>query len=97
MSFVFHPDAELELNEAIEWYETREPGLGLDFAAQVYAAVQRAFAFPFAWQEMDGNIRRALVHRFPYGVLYAPESDPLMIIAVMNLHRQPGYWQGRSV
>ncbi|MHB1085356.1 MAG: hypothetical protein ACYCZA_11005 [Thiobacillus sp.] len=65
MSFVFHPDAELELNEAIEWYETREPGLGLDFATQVYAAIQRAQAFPLAWQEMDGNIRRALVHRFP--------------------------------
>ena len=82
MSFVFHPDAELELNEAIEWYETREPGLGLDFATQVYAAIQRAQAFPLAWQEMDGNIRRALVHRFPYGVLYATEQDQLMIIAV---------------
>jgi hypothetical protein len=42
----------VELNEAIEWYETREPGLGLDFATQVHAAVQRALAFPFAWQEM---------------------------------------------
>lgn len=52
MSYVFHPDAEVELNEAIDWYETHESGLGLDFATQVYAAIQRA-----------------LVHRFPYGVL----------------------------
>jgi len=95
MSFVFHPDAELELNEAIEWYETREPGLGLDFAAQVYATIQRALAFPLAWQEMDDNIRRALVHRFPYGVLYVIEPNQLTIIAVMHLHRQPDYWQGR--
>ena len=73
MNYTFHPDAEVELNEAIEWYETREPGLGLDFATQVHAAVQRALAFPFAWQEMGGDIRRALVHRFPYGVLYVAE------------------------
>jgi plasmid stabilization system protein ParE len=97
MSYVFHPDAEVELHQAIEWYEAREPGLGLDFAAQVYASVQRALAFPLAWQEMGGDIRRALVHRFPYGVLYVPERDRVLIIAVMHLHRQPDYWRGRQV
>ena len=86
----------MEFNEAIEWYETHEPGLGLDFAAEVHAAVQRALAFPLAWQEMGGDIRRALVHRFPYGVLYVLERDRLLIIAVMHLHRQPGYWQNRT-
>jgi plasmid stabilization system protein ParE len=96
MSYVFHPDAEVELNEAIEWYETREPGLGLDFATQAHAAIQRALAFPLAWQEMGGDIRRALVHRFPYGVLYVPGQDQMFIIAVMHLHRQPGYWQNRT-
>jgi plasmid stabilization system protein ParE len=96
MSYVFHPDAEVELNQAIEWYEAREPGLGLDFAAQVYAAIQRAQAFPLAWQEMGSDIRRALVHRFPYGVLYVPERDRVLVIAVMHLHRQPDYWQDRK-
>jgi hypothetical protein len=79
------------------WYESREPGLGLDFAAQVHAAIQRALTFPLAWQEMGNDIRRALVHRFPYGVLYVPDQDQMFIIAVMHLHRQPGYWQGRTV
>lgn len=86
----------MELNEAIEWYETREPGLGLDFATQVHAAVQRALAFPFAWQEMGGDIRRALVHCFPYGVLYVAEPDRLLIVAVMHLHRHPDYWRNRA-
>lgn len=97
MSYVFHPDAEVELNEAIEWYETREPGLGLDFATQVHAAIQRALAFPHAWQEMGGDIRRALIYRFPYGVLYVPDNNQLLIIAVMHLHRQPDYWRDRKV
>lgn len=50
MSFAFHPEAEAELIEATERYETREHGLGLDFAAEVYAAIRRAQAFPLAWQ-----------------------------------------------
>lgn len=86
----------MELNEAIEWYETHEPGLGLDFATEVHAAIQRALAFPLAWQEMGGDIRRALVYRFFYGILYVPEQDQILIIAVMHLHRQPGYWQDRT-
>jgi len=41
MSFDFHPDAEAELLEAIQYYENVEPGLGQDFAVEVYSAVQR--------------------------------------------------------
>ena len=96
MNYAFHPDAEVELNEAIEWYEMREFGLGLDFATQVHAAIQRALAFPLAWQEMGGEIRRTLVHRFPYGVLYVAEPDRLLIVAVMHLHRHPDYWRNRT-
>jgi plasmid stabilization system protein ParE len=97
MTYSFHPDAEVEFNEAIDWYEARESGLGLDFASQVHAAIQRAIAFPLAWQEMGNEIRRALVHRFPYGVLYVPERDRMLIIAVMHLHRQPDYWKNRKI
>jgi len=96
MNVAFHPDAEVEFNDAIEWYETREIGLGLDFATQVHAAVQRAIAFPSAWQAMDNEIRRTLVHRFPYGVLYVAEPNHLLIVAVMHLHRQPDYWRNRK-
>ena len=92
--FVFHPDTEVELNEAIEWYEPREPGLGLDFAAQVHAPYS-ALTLPLAWQLMDDDIRRTRVHRFPYGVLYVPERDHMLIIAIMHLHRQPDYWRDR--
>ncbi len=95
MSYAFHVEAEAELNEAIEWYETREPGLGLDFATEVHAAIQRALAFPLAWQVMEGDIRRALVHRFPYGVLYTQEQNGMFVLAVMHLHRQVEYWKNR--
>jgi hypothetical protein len=97
MNHAFHPEAEAEFVEAIAYYESCESGLGLDFATEVHAAIQRIRAFPMAWQVMEGDIRRALVHRFPYGLLYTPEEDRIWIIAVMNLHRQPHYWQDRLV
>lgn len=68
MSFHFHPDAEAELSEAIQYYENVEPGLGQDFAVEVYSAVQRAITYPNAWMVLEGEVRRSLVRRFPYGV-----------------------------
>lgn len=96
MTFSFHPEAEVEFNEAIDYYEDKEQGLGYDFAIEVYATIQRIIAFPKAWQVLKGEVRRALVKRFPYGILYAIEDNEIKIIAVMHLHRKPEYW-GRRV
>lgn len=46
MKVFFHPEAETELNQAIDWYEARSPGLGGDFAKEVRAAVERASYLP---------------------------------------------------
>ena len=96
MSFSFHPEAETEFNKAIEYYEGIDPGLGYDFSIEVYAASQRAVAFPKAWPVIEVEIRRSLVRRFPYGVLYSEEYEEIYIIAVMHLHRQPDYWKHRK-
>ena len=95
MNFSFHPEAEKELNEAIDYYEDIEPGLGYDFALEVRSAIGRLVDFPKAWAVLDGDVRRSLVKRFPYGVLYSEEKDGIFIVAVMHLHRRPGYWKPR--
>ena len=91
MNFIFHSEAEEEFNNAIDYYEEIESGLGYDFAIEVYSTIQRAVAFPKAWPVMEGEIRRSLVKRFPYGVLYSEEENGLYILAVMHLHRHPNY------
>jgi hypothetical protein len=59
MTIVFHPEAAEEFEAAVDWYETREIGLGLDFAVEIHAAIQRASAMPNAWTRLSGNVRAA--------------------------------------
>jgi hypothetical protein len=96
MNFFFHPEAEEEFNQAIDYYEEIEPGLGYDFALEVYASIHRSVEYPKAWSHLEGDIRRSLVRRFPYGILYSEEPDGIAVVAVMNLHRNPGYWKKRT-
>lgn len=97
MSFQFHPDAEVELNQAIDYYSSIEVALGYDFATEIYAAIKRAEQTPEAWAILDGEVRRSLAHRFAYGVLYSNEAGGgIYVVAVMHLHRKPDYWKERQ-
>lgn len=96
MNLAFHPEAVAEFNEAIDYYDEIESSLGYDFAFEVYSTIQRLVLLPKAWPVIEGEIRRSLVRRFPYGVLYSEENGSIYIVAVMNLHRRPNYWKQRK-
>jgi len=95
MTYSFHPEASAEFEGAVAYYEERQRGLGLDLALEVQAAIQNIVAFPHTWPVVEGEIRRCLVHRFPYGILYSVEPTEILILAVMHLHRDPDYWKQR--
>jgi hypothetical protein len=95
MRVYFLPDAEAEFNKAIEYYEQSQPGLGIEFAEEIYATTTRIIQYPDAWSALSKNSRRCLVNRFPYGVVYQIKSRSLRIIPVAHLHRPPGYWRER--
>ncbi len=95
MNYAFHPEAEKEFLEAIDYYEEREADLGFDFSMEVYETVRRAVEHPKAWPILDGEVRRCQTKRFPYGVLYSEETEGIFVLAVMHLHRAPDYWKHR--
>lgn len=95
MKFYFHPDAEAEFDRGVEYYEQRQPGLGLEFAEEVYATISRIIQYPDAWSALSKNSRRCLINRFPYGIIYQVKSQHLRIVAVAHLHRRPDYWRKR--
>jgi len=95
MTFSFHPEADTEFREAVEYYEACELGLGYDFSLEVFSRVQNILNSPTAWPVMEEDVRRCLVNRFPFGVLYSIESTEIFILAVMHLRRDPNYWKKR--
>ena len=96
MKFYFHEEAETEFDKAVEYYEDIQPGLGLEFAREVYGTIKRILQFPEAWSSNSKNTRRCLVNRFPFGVIYQLKSGMVRIIAVADLRRRTGYWLNRD-
>jgi plasmid stabilization system protein ParE len=93
MTFRFLPPAAREVREAARYYEEKVPGLGFDFIAEVRATIRRIMAHPQAWCPLDTEFRRCRTSRFPYGLIYTIESDHILIVSVMHLHRHPDAWR----
>ena len=91
----FHPEAQDEFASAARFYEDQQHGLGLDFTQSIRRTYERLLESPAAGAPFGRRLRRVLVPKFPYGLLYRVEADRIYIIAVMHLHRRPGYWRSR--
>jgi hypothetical protein len=95
MRYEFHPEALEEFEEAARFYASCQDGLELRFFACVEAAFRQICEDPVRWRLFEEDIRRCLVHVFPYAVLYSIESDYVLVIAVMHCMREPDYWRHR--
>ena len=84
--------AQLELDDTVAWYNQRSEGLGQEFLDELDRVVRRAIRFPQSCPEIEPGIRRGLIARFPYGLIYGIDDDTLVVIAVAHLHRRPRYW-----
>lgn len=91
MKIEFLEAAEIELDEAFKWYEAQQRNLGVQFLTEFDAAIRRISAYPKSYALLENEVRRCLIKRFPYGVLYGIDADTI-IIAVAHLHRNPNYW-----
>jgi len=58
-------------------------------------AVRRIAAFPLANTEIEEGLRRCLLSKFPYGIIYGLDSEIVIVVAVAHLHREPRYWIDR--
>ena len=96
MNYSFHPDAEKELEEAENYYDNIREELGNRFRAETEMAISRILDFPNAWQGLSQNTRRRALKTFLYGIVYRVKTDEIRILAVMHLHREPGYWRNRE-
>ena len=91
----FLDPAEQEMLGAARYYESQAVGLGEDFLSKVESAVRDIAEHPEMWPVIRLDIRRRLVHRFPYGILYRMCDEEIVVVAVAHLRRHPTYWIGR--
>lgn len=93
--FSFHHDAETEMLFAAKFYENQQKDLGKRFLASIQDALNRIQINPLIYQEVEAGVRRCLTVKFPFGVVFRIMPEQYVVIAVMHLHRNPGYWKNR--
>ncbi|MCI5066474.1 type II toxin-antitoxin system RelE/ParE family toxin [bacterium] len=95
MKFNILAPARQELEEAVEYYNREQAGLGYEFAAEVRRAFQRIRKFPQAWHPLSENTRRCRLKGFPFAVIYNAENKEIVIVAIMHMRRDPKSWRDR--
>lgn len=92
---ILHHDAELELWQAVDYYETKCAGLGLDFEHEVSRTFIDIQDAPERWPIRRNGTRCRLLHRFPYTVYYIELQDVIWVVAIAHMSRKPYYWRNR--
>ncbi len=87
MNIEFFSSAEIELADAIAYYNSQKENLGLDFANEINKTIALIIDFPNAWTKLSKRTRRCCTTKFPYGVIYRISNEILYIVAIMNLRQ----------
>ena len=95
MRVTFHEEAKAEFLEAVRYYEDRVPGLGHALIDDVEQALREIPDSPSACPTIGAGIRRRILRKFPYSLLYVEEPGRIRILAVAHHRRRPGYWKDR--
>lgn len=96
MKIRFLEAAQSEFDEAIDYYEEQRGGLGFEFAAEVEQALERIYHYPDAWSQLSLQMRRCVINRFPYSVIYVIRTE-IIIVAIQHHHQEPESWRSRVV
>lgn len=95
LPIVFRRVARAEMDEAIAWYEYQGAGLGLQFITEIDTCLQRIADSPKQFPTTRGEIRRAVLHRFPYTIHFLDETIRIVVLAVFHVKRDPLVLEGR--
>jgi plasmid stabilization system protein ParE len=93
---VFRPEVREELDEAYNWYESQQIGLGDDFLDSVDETLNRICQMPESYPVVYRDVRRSVVGRFPYAVYYRIVSSRVIVTAIFHSRRDPKAWQVRT-
>ena len=89
---VFRRKVGRDLAAVFGYYEGQSEGLGERFLTAVGSAFDAIERYAQMFAQVHGEVRRALVSGFPYGVFYRVESKRVVVLAVLHTARDPKIW-----
>ena len=81
----------LEIEDAKEYYNLQKPTLGDTFKNDVKRSLESIKEFPNLYPNITNDLKRTLLHRFPYSIFYAVTNNTILILSVAHQHRKPFY------
>ena len=96
LSIWVHPEAEAEINEAATFLDFESTGLGRVFLDDVEHAIEVLLSYPEIAPIIKGRVRRKLLQKFPYSIIYSVVGNQIRILAVSHQRRRPFYWRHRK-
>jgi toxin ParE1/3/4 len=94
--FIVRPLAEADLGDAARWYDDERAGLAERFVKDVDITFSRIAEHPRQFPLVTGDVRRALLHTFPYAVYFRTSEEAVVVLAVLHLRRNPKVWRRRA-
>jgi toxin ParE1/3/4 len=92
---IFERRADEEYTEALRYYQEIDPQLGKRFFDEIESLISDIRRAPMRFRIYDGKTRRHFSRIFPYAVIYLDQPDRVVVVSVMNMQREPGYWRNR--
>ena len=89
-------EAEKDIKEAFNWYESQRQALGMSFLSELESILEQIQENPQLYAFVHKTIRRALCKRFPFAVYYIENQSSIHVLAVLQQRRNPSEWQKRK-
>jgi plasmid stabilization system protein ParE len=95
LPIILWPEAQQEYDDAVDWYESQRSGRGVLFLERIHDTLDQISANPEWYPIVQDDIRRAVVRRYPFIILFRIRPRRIVIVAVFHTSRDPGVWQRR--
>lgn len=95
-SLTIQPEAADEANEAFNWYEDRQPGLGHEFYRELTRCLEFVFENPRLARMAHRGLRKRKLDRFPYLIVYRVNDSEISVVSVFHGSRKPAIWKKRA-
>ncbi|MCV9388269.1 type II toxin-antitoxin system RelE/ParE family toxin [Reichenbachiella ulvae] len=93
---VIKPDAEIDIRDAVKWYEDKKEGLGLRFIKELDQKLIKIRNQPLLYQKRYKLVRMAILSVFKEAIHFTVEENRVYVHAVLATARDPKIWNKLS-